>query len=141
MGRGVTREPMSSGTLADMCDIVREGAGEKLRYFARGDGETGDIEVLYLREDLEWTTQREREVESELHEILAKESYEYLMDVDNVTQLIKVADNKILFTGFVDDDLAVASFERGILPVLPDVVGDFREYMLEHDVDFTELDM
>jgi len=132
---------MSSGTLADMCDIVREGAGEKLRYFARADGDTREVEVLHLRADLEWTDQREREVDAELNEILARESYEYLMDAENVNQIIKVADTKVLFTGFVDDDLAVAAFERGILPVLPSIVGEFREYMREHDVDFIALDM
>ena len=38
-----TPQGMSSGTLADMCDIVRESAGEKRRYFARGDGDTREM--------------------------------------------------------------------------------------------------
>ena len=62
------------------------------------------------------------------------------MGAENVNQIIKVADGKILFTGFVDDEVVVAAFERGILPVLPAVVDDFREYMRDNDVSFISLD-
>ncbi|MFC4447675.1 hypothetical protein [Halorussus aquaticus] len=127
----------------DMCSITLDHAGDKLRYFVRTDpeaGETDDVELLHLRDDLDWTDRRQREVESELLELVASESYEELMNADNVNQIIKVADTKILFTGFVDDEVVIASFERGILPVLPDVVADFREYMLRRDVSFISLD-
>jgi len=146
----------------DMCSITSEHAGKKLRYFARADPEDGDssestpdsdtdsgagvaadqrIELLHLREDLDWTSRRQREVESELLELVASESYEQLMNAENVNQIIKVADDKILFTGFVDDEVVVAAFERGILPVLPTVVDEFRSYMRERDVSFISLDM
>ncbi|WP_115864544.1 hypothetical protein [Halorussus litoreus] len=152
----------------DMCSITSEHAGRKLRYFVRADPENGNgnegdsiserdldstdapgsevaadqqIEVLHLREDLDWTRRRQREVESELLELVASESYEALMNAENVNQIIKVADDKILFTGFVDDEVVVASFERGILPVLPTVVDEFRSYMRERDVSFISLDM
>ncbi|NEU55834.1 hypothetical protein [Halorussus sp. MSC15.2] len=127
----------------DMCSITLDHADDKLRYFVRTDpetGETDDVELLHLRDDLDWTDRRQREVESELLELVASESYEELMNADNVNQIIKVADTKILFTGFVDDEVVIASFERGILPVLPDVVADFREYMLRRDVSFISLD-
>ncbi|UPV75045.1 hypothetical protein M0R89_03010 [Halorussus limi] len=127
----------------DMCAITLNHAGERLRYFARTDPDDGDrdeVEVLHLRDDLDWTDRRQREVESELLELVASESYEQLMGADNVNQIIKVADTKILFTGFVDDEVVVAAFKRGILPVLPTVVDDFREYMSERDVSFISLD-
>jgi hypothetical protein len=104
------------------------------------DGPSDEIEVLHLREDLDWTDRRQREVESELLELVATESYEELMNADNVNQIIKVADDKILFTGFVDDEVTVAAFERGVLPVLPDVVEEFRNYMLQQDVSFISLE-
>ncbi|WP_128476416.1 hypothetical protein [Halorussus pelagicus] len=127
----------------DMCSITLDHAGEKLRYFVRADPDNGDhseVETLHLREDLDWTDRRQREVESELLELVASESYEELMGADNVNQIIKVADTKILFTGFVDDEVVIAAFERGILPILPTVVDEFREYMLERDVSFIALD-
>lgn len=127
----------------DMCSITLEHAGGKLRYFVRADPDVGDseeTEILHLREDLEWTDRRRREVESELLELVASESYEELMGADNVNQIIKVADTKVLFTGFVDDEVVVAAFERGVLPVLPAVVDDFREYMVDRDVEFIALE-
>ncbi|WP_424016739.1 hypothetical protein ACOZ4N_12685 [Halorientalis pallida] len=127
--------------LEDMCAITREHAGESLRYFCRVDPETGTVDVLHLREDLSWTDRRNDEVEGELHEVTAKVSYESMMDVDNVNQLIKVADSKVLFTGFVEDELAVAAFERGIFAKLPPIVADFRDYMQDHDVDFVSLSL
>lgn len=128
----------------DTCSITHDHAGDKLRCFVRADPDTGDptaAEVLHLREDLDRTDRRQREVESELLELVASESYEELMGADNVNRLIKVADTKILFTGFVDDEVVIASFERGILPALPAVVDDFREYMVENDVSFISLDV
>jgi hypothetical protein len=126
----------------DMCSITADHAGDKLRYFARADPDHDDrdVEVLHLRDDLEWTDRRERELDSELLELVASESYEETMGAENVNQIIKVADGKILFTGFVDDEVVVAAFERGILPVLPAVVDDFREYMRDNDVSFISLD-
>ena len=126
-----------------MCAITHEHAGDKLRYFVRADPDEGDaaeIDRLRVRVDLEWNDRRQREVESELLELVASESYEALMDANNVNQIIKVADDKILFTGFVGEDVIVAAFERGILPVLPTIAEDFREYMLEHDVSFISLE-
>ncbi|UPW01120.1 hypothetical protein M0R88_03220 [Halorussus gelatinilyticus] len=127
----------------DMCSITLAHADEKLRYFVRADPDDGDsseVDVLHLREDLDWTDRRQREVESELLELVASESYEELMGSENVNQIIKVADTKILFTGFVDDVVVIAAFERGILPALPTVVADFREYMRDNDVSFIALD-
>jgi hypothetical protein len=63
------------------------------------------------------------------------------MGVENVNQVIKLADSKVLFTGFIDDQVAVASFERGIFTRLPPIVGDFREYLEEHDIDFVSLEL
>jgi len=125
--------------IEDMCEITLDHAGEKLRYFVRGHPDE-DTDVLHLRADLEWTDHRESEVESELLELVASESYEYTMDADNVNQIIKVADTKILFTGFVQDAVVIAAFDRGILPVLPAVVDDFRTYMIENEVDFISLE-
>jgi len=126
--------------IEDMCEITLDHAGEKLRYFVRGHPDEA-TEVLHLRADLEWNDRRASEVESELMEIVASESYEYLMDADNVNQIIKVADTKILFTGFVQDAVVVAAFDRGVFPVLPAIVDDFRAYMTEHDVDFISLEI
>lgn len=69
--------------IEDMCAITLDHAGEKLRYFVRANPED-EIDVLHLRDGLKWTDRRESEVESELMEIIASESYEYLMDADNV---------------------------------------------------------
>jgi len=127
--------------LDEMARITAENADGTLRYFASGDPETEAIEPLFVREDLDWTDGRQAEVEGELMEVVAKESYEYMMDVDNVNQLIKVADTKILFTGFVDDEVAVAAFDRGVFPHLPAMVAEFRSYLEDHDVEFIALDM
>jgi len=127
--------------LDDMAEITAEHAGEKLRYFAGVDPETREVSVHHLREDIQWTDHQEREVTEELHEVTAKESYEHTMGVENVNQVIKVADSKVLFTGFIDDQVAVASFERGIFTRLPPIVGDFREYLEEHDIDFVSLEL
>ena len=127
--------------LDDMADITAEHAGDKLRYFAGVDPETGEVTVHHLREDIQWTDHQEREVTEELHEVTAKESYEHTMGVDNVNQVIKVADTKVLFTGFIDEQVAVASFERGIFTLLPPIVSDFRDYMLEHDIEFVSLEL
>jgi hypothetical protein len=127
--------------LDDMAEITAEHAGDMLRYFAGVDPETGEVAVYHLREDIEWTSHQEREVTEELHEVTAKESYEHAMGVDNVNQVIKVADSKVLFTGFIEDTVAVASFERGIFARLPPIVAGFREYMLEHDIDFVSLEL
>jgi len=62
------------------------------------------------------------------------------VDADNVDQIIRLADTKILFTGFVQDAVAIAAFDRGVLPVLPAVVDDFRTYMIETEVDFISLE-
>jgi len=124
-----------------MARITAENADGTLRYFASGDPDTETVEALFVREDLEWTDERRAEVEGELMEVVAKESYEYMMDVNNVNQLIKVADTKILFTGFVDDEVAVAAFDRGVFPHLPAMVGEFRSYLEAHDVEFIALDM
>lgn len=130
-----------SDVLADMCAIVRERTTGQLRYFAAADPDgEGTRDVLFLREDLEWTDRREAEVDAELREVLVKDAYEASMGADNLNQLVKVADDKVLFTGFVEDRIAVASFERGIFPYLPSVVDGFREYMQEHDIDFIALD-
>ena len=127
--------------LDDMADITAEHAGDKLCYFAGVDPETGEVTVHHLREDIQWTDHQEREVTEELHEVTAKESYEHTMGVDNVNQVIKVADTKVLFTGFIDEQVAVASFERGIFTLLPPIVSDFRDYMLEHDIEFVSLEL
>jgi len=125
--------------LDDMAEITAEHAGDMLRYFAGVDPETREVTVHHLREDIEWTDYQEREVTEELHEVTAKESYEHTMGVENVNQVIKVADSKVLFTGFIDEKVAVASFERGIFARLPPIVADFREYLREHDIEFVSL--
>jgi len=126
--------------LEDMAEITADNADGTLRYFASGDPETGEIEPLFVREDLAWTDGRREEVEGELLEVAAKATYEYMMDVDNVNQLIKVADSKILFTGFLNDNIAVAAFDRGVFPHLPAMVGEFRSYLEAHDVSFISLE-
>jgi len=127
--------------LDDMAEITANRAGDKLRYFAGVDPESREVSVHHLREDIQWTDHQEREVTEELHEVTAKESYEHTMGVENVNQVIKVADSKVLFTGFIDDQVAVASFERGILARLPPIVADFREYIVEHDIEFVSLEL
>jgi hypothetical protein len=127
--------------LADMAEITAEHAGDSLRYFAAVDPETREVTVHHLRDDLVWTDAREREVDEELHELTAKASYEHTMGVDNVNQIIKVADGKVLFTGFLVGEVAVAAFERGVFTQLPAIVADFREYMLEHDIEFVSLEL
>lgn len=123
-----------------MCRITVEHAGEKVRYFAAAPAESGKFEPVHVRDDLEWNAARQREVLSEYDELLAKESYEAMMGAENVNQIIKVADRKILFTGFVEEYIVVAAFERGILPVLEDLVDEFADYMREHDIDFVALE-
>ncbi len=127
--------------LADMAAITADHAADRLRFFVSIDPETEDVTVHELRDDLDWTERREQLISQELHEVTARESYEHAMDAENVNQVIKVADDKVLFTGFVDDMVAVAAFERGIFPHLPEIVGAFREYMLDHDIDFVALEM
>jgi len=131
---------MGMSVVSDMCDIVLKHADDELRYFVRADPRTRETELLHRRDDLEWTDRRQQEVQGELQEVVARESYEYLMNAENVNQIIKVADTKVLFTGFVEDDLAIAAFDRGVLSFLPAVVDEFREYVLEHDVSFISLD-
>jgi hypothetical protein len=126
--------------VADMCEIVRKHAGDGRRYFVRADPETGEREVLHLRADLEWTERRRKEIDGELQEVVARESYEYLMNAENVNQIVTVADTKVLFTGFVEDELVIAAFDRGVLAYLPTVVAEFREYIHEHDVEFISLE-
>lgn len=123
----------------DMRDIVAANVGEGLRFFIRIDPETRNQEVLYQRDDLEWTDRKAAVVDSELHELVAKESYEEHMEAGEVSQIIKVADRMVMFTGFIEDEVVVVTFDRGILGDLPAVVGEFREYMVEHDIDFTAL--
>jgi len=123
----------------DMCSIVRGHAGEGLRFFVRVDPETRDQDVLYARDDLEWDEADSQAVDAELHELVAKGAYEDHMEAGEVTQIIKVADRMVMFTGFVEDEVVVVTFERGILADLPAIVADYREYMIEHDIDFTAL--
>jgi hypothetical protein len=129
------------GYAEEMCDIVVSHGGEKVRFFIQADPATREQEVLYARDDLEYTEQDHGAVDSELQQLIAKEAYEAQMGAENVTQLVKVADNMVIFTGFIEDELVVVSFERGILGLLPQMVGDFREYMQANDIDFTELEM
>jgi len=117
--------------LDDIAAITAEHAGDKLRYFAGVDPETREVTIHPLRDDIQWTNHREREVTEELHEVTAKESYEHTIGVDNVNQVIKVADSKVIFTGFIDEQVAIAPFERGVFALLPPIVADFREYMIE----------
>jgi hypothetical protein len=123
----------------DMRDIVVSNVGDRLRFFIHVDPETRAQDVLYTREDLEWTDRDAAVVDSELHELVAKESYEEHMDAGEVSQIIEVADRMVMFTGFIEDEVVVVTFDRGVLADLPTVVGEFREYMVEHDVDFTSL--
>ncbi|QLH78969.1 hypothetical protein HZS55_17440 [Halosimplex rubrum] len=127
--------------VADMAEITERHAGESLRYFAEVPPDSREVTVHHRREGLVWTDAREREVEEELHELTAKASYEEAMDATNVNQIVKVADDKVLFTGFIDDTVAVAAFERGILATLPAIVAEFREYMIEEDIEFVALEL
>lgn len=123
----------------DMRDIIVSNVGDRLRFFIQVDPETRTQDVLFAREDLEWTDRDAAVVDSELHELVAKESYEEHMDAGEVSQIIKVADRMVMFTGFIEDEVGVVTFERGILQDLPSVVGEFREYMIDNDIDFTAL--
>jgi hypothetical protein len=127
--------------VADMAAITADHADDALRYFAEVDPDSRDVTVHHRRADIEWTDERERTVEEELHELTARESYEAAMDATNVNQIIKVADDKVLFTGFVEGTVAVAAFERGVFAELPAIVAEFREYMLEHDIEFVSLEL
>lgn len=127
--------------LADMAEITAENAGGTLRYFVGATPENRNVERLYLRDDVEWDENRSREIQSELDSLVAVDTYETLMDAENVNQIIKVADDKILFTGFVGDTVAIAAFDRGVFPHLNDIVSSFRAYMEEHDIEFIALDV
>ncbi|GGL72450.1 hypothetical protein [Halocalculus aciditolerans] len=126
--------------LADMATITEENAGGTLRYFVGATPDDRDVERLYLRDDVEWNANRDREIESELDSLVAVDTYETLMSAENINQIIKVADDKILFTGFVGDKVAIAAFDRGVFPHLDDIVSEFRAYMEEHDIEFIALD-
>ena len=39
------------------------------------------------------------------------------------------------------DEVAVATFDRGVFPHLPAMVGEFRSYLEANDVEFIALDM
>ncbi|MFB6302418.1 MAG: hypothetical protein ABEH78_06105 [Haloferacaceae archaeon] len=78
-------------------------------------------------------------VDQEGQELVAKQSYEAQMEAGEVTQLIKVADRMVAFTGFIEDEVVVVTFERDILGALPPMVDDFREYMIANGIDFTAL--
>lgn len=39
----------------------------------------------------------------------------------------------------MEDAVVVAAFDRGVLPALPAVVDDFREYMTDNEVEFISL--
>lgn len=123
----------------DMRDVIVSNVGDRLRFFIPVDPETRTQDVLFAREDLEWTDRDAAVVDAELHELVAKESYEEHMDAGEVSQIIKVADRMVMFTGFIEDEVGVVTFERGILQDLPSVVGEFREYMIDDDIDFTAL--
>lgn len=125
----------------DMRDIIVSHVGDRLRFFIRVDPETRTQDVLYTRDDLQWSDRKAAVVDSELHELVAKESYEEHMEAGKVSQIIKVADQMVMFTGFIEDEVVVVTFERGILADLPAVVGEFRKYMIDHDIDFTSLEV
>ncbi|UIP00604.1 hypothetical protein Hbl1158_04380 [Halobaculum sp. CBA1158] len=125
----------------EMATITERHAGEKLRFFAVVDPDDREVDPVRLRSDLEWTENREQLVQGELMEVVAKESYEQEMNATNVNQIIKVADDKVLFTGFVADDVVVAAFDRGIFGSLPPIVSEFAEFMRAHDIDFVSLEM
>lgn len=129
------------GYAEEMRDIVLDHGGEKVRFFVRVDPDTREQDLLHAREDLEFTEADEEAVDTELQELLAKEAYEAQLGAENVTQLIKVADNIIVFTGFIEDEVVLVSFERGVLAALPPMVADFREYMQDNDIEFTALAM
>lgn len=129
------------GYAEEMRDIVLRHGGEKVRFFVRVDPDTREQDLLHTREDLEFTEDDREAVDSELQELLAKEAYEDQLGAENVTQLIKVADNIIVFTGFIEDEVVLVSFDRGVLGALPPMVADFREYMQANDIEFTALAM
>lgn len=114
------------GYAQEMCDIVVSHGGEKVRFFVQVDPETREQEILYARDDLEFTEQDAHAVDSELQELVAKEAYEAQLGAENVTQLIKVADNIVVFTGFIEDEVVLVSFDRGVLGALPKMVANFR---------------
>lgn len=123
----------------DMRDIIVSNVGDRLRFFIQVEPEARTQDVLFAREDLDWTDRKAAVVDSELHELVAKESYEEHMNAGEVSQIIKVADQMVMFTGFIEDEVVVVTFERGILQDLPAVVAEFREYMIDNDIDFTAL--
>ena len=122
-----------------MSNIIIAHAGEKVRYIVRSKPDTGDRDLLHLRDDMTWGDNHQRIIDHEIEQLTTKEVYADLMGEEEVTQSIKVADDSVLFTGYIEDDVVIVQFERGILGYLPDIVADFHEYMVEHDVDFTSL--
>ncbi|MFB6117752.1 hypothetical protein [Halosegnis sp.] len=129
------------GYADNMSDIVSKHAGEKLRFFIRADPDSREQSILYARDDLEWSDEKADAVDKELLELVAKEGYEAALNAGKVTQLIKVAGEMILFTGFIEDEVVVVSFDRGVLGALPPMVAEFREYMQANDIEFTQLAM
>jgi hypothetical protein len=123
----------------DMCDIIGSHAAEKLRFFIRVNPDTREQQVLYARENLGWEEAKADAVDAELQELIAKKSYEAQMEAGEITQIIKVADEMVMFTGFIEEEVVVVTFERGILGDLPPIVAEFRDYMTENDIDLTAL--
>lgn len=123
----------------DMCDIVVDHVDGKARYFVRVNPDSREQDVLFVREDLTWDESRAELVDRELQTFAEKELVAEQMNAEEVTQLIKVADDSVLFTGFIEDEVVVVHFERGILGYLPDIVDEFHEYMVANDIDFTRL--
>lgn len=124
-----------------MADIIVRHASEKVRYVVRGVPETGERDLLHVRDDVTWGDAERTLVDHEVEEMATKEDYADLMDEQDVTQSIKVADRSVLFTGYIEDEVIVVLFDRGILGHLPDIVDEFHEFMVEHDIDFTSLSM
>lgn len=124
-----------------MADIIVRHASEKVRYVVRGVPETGERDLLHVRDDIAWGDAERALVDHEVEEMATKEAYAELMDEPEVTQSIKVADSSVLFTGYIEDEVVVVLFERGILGHLPDIVDEFHEFMVKHDIDFTRLSM
>lgn len=124
-----------------MSEIIVNHADEKVKYIVRGEPETGEQDVLHLRDDVTWDDDHQQLVNHELEQYSMKGVYADLMGEEKVTQRIKVADNSVLFTGHIEDEVVIVMFERGILGYLPDMVDEFHEYMVEHDIDFTSLSM
>lgn len=129
------------GYATGMTEIMVNHAGEKVRYVARGVPDTGEHDVIHLRDDVSWDEDHQQLVNHELEQYSQKGVYADLMGEEEVSQRIKVADNSVLFTGHIEDEVVVVQFERGILDYLPDMVSEFHEYMVEHDIDFTALSM